>query len=347
MKIMAVVDRAWKGVHPSGGAETMIHDLMRYLAKVGWEASAIVMAGAPSVHEVDGVLVRTNQDKRVIHSLASEADVLLTHLGATPRARAMGELYGKPVAQLIHNTNQYSVGFLGDGCDFAIYNSEWVSEYHAEKASMPIVNSYQENGHSIIRKRRCSSWPSVVVRPPAEEPIRLGGNPYGAITLVNLVPNKGPHILYGLAERNPALSFIGVIGGYERDKQVIREDLPNVLVHQHTKNIDDYLSQTAIALVASKYESYGRVAVEAMARGIPVLATATPGLEECIGSAGHLVEDRENLDSWQVGIEEYLMHYEHWSSEVSARYASLQAQTIEDLKILDYSLKELVRKWQG
>ena len=56
-----------------------------------------------------------------------------------------------------------------------------------------------------------------------------------------------------------------------------------------------------ILLVPSDYESYGRVAVEAMGSGIPVVAHPTPGLKESLGSAG-VFADRDDLDAWEAAV---------------------------------------------
>lgn len=47
----------------------------------------------------------------------------------------------------------------------------------------------------------------------------------------------------------------------------------------------------------SYYESWGRVAVEAMSLGIPVIAHPTPGLKESLGDAG-LFANRDSIDQW-------------------------------------------------
>ncbi|WP_262928542.1 glycosyltransferase family 4 protein [Streptomyces sp. CBMA152] len=45
-------------------------------------------------------------------------------------------------------------------------------------------------------------------------------------------------------------------------------------------------SRSRVILMPSLYESWGRVAVEAFASGIPVIAHTTPGLVESMGEAG-------------------------------------------------------------
>ncbi|MFI1769152.1 glycosyltransferase family 4 protein [Streptomyces sp. NPDC020800] len=56
-------------------------------------------------------------------------------------------------------------------------------------------------------------------------------------------------------------------------------------------------SRSRVMLMPSLYESWGRVAVEAFASGIPVIAHPTPGLVESLGEAG-IFAYRDDLNAW-------------------------------------------------
>lgn len=62
---------------------------------------------------------------------------------------------------------------------------------------------------------------------------------------------------------------------------------------------------TKILIMPSREESWGRVALEAMSSGIPVIANPTPGLREACGDAG-LFADRDNISEWVRIIRELL-----------------------------------------
>lgn len=346
MRVTAVVERAWRGLAPSGGAETMIADLMEYLAKEGWDSSAAVINMEDQRQFVAGVDVLCSRNKNKIWDYVLDSDLILTHLGGTPRAVAMGKKMGIPVAQLIHNTNEYSMGWMGNSCDFAIYNSDWVRKYHNFHRDEPIIKFIDPmDKRTYVRKRKCFEWPYMVLRPPITNDRTLGGDPDGYITLINLVPNKGPDILYSLAESHPELKFMGVIGGYEESRQVIR-DLPNVLIHPHVLDISEIYSKTKILLVPSIYESYGRVAVEAMSYSIPVIASNTPGLQECLGPTGTFV-DREDLIGWSTEIQRINHNYDDHQSRSLNRYLDLQDQTVADLLHFKDEMEGLVNQWRA
>src|SRR5690606_19301196 len=113
--------------------------------------------------------------------------------------------------------------------------------------------------------------PAVVVRPPVAA-AEYATEPGDHVTIVNLFPNKGSALFWRLAERMPDVPFLAVRGGYGH--QDIRR-VPNVEVVPHLpchRMRDEVYARTKILLMPSEYESWGRVGVEAMCSGIPVIA---------------------------------------------------------------------------
>jgi glycosyltransferase involved in cell wall biosynthesis len=127
----------------------------------------------------------------------------------------------------------------------------------------------------------------------------LAEGPHDHITLVNLHENKGPGVFYDLAHRFPRRKFLAVRGGYGAQ---VEKDLPNVEFVDNTPNIrEEVYARTRILLMPSEYESFGRVAIEAAASGIPTIACPTPGLLEAIGPLGRYAA-RDDLDAWSEHI---------------------------------------------
>lgn len=90
--------------------------------------------------------------------------------------------------------------------------------------------------------------------------------------------------------------------------------------------------KTRVLLMPSIYESWGRVGVEAMASGIPVIANPTDGLSEALGDAGVFV-DRDDLDGWENAIRR-LQDGRSWnaaSRRAKARSAELDALRASDI----------------
>jgi glycosyltransferase involved in cell wall biosynthesis len=104
----------------------------------------------------------------------------------------------------------------------------------------------------------------------------------GYVTMINPCGYKGISIFSALARNLPAIPFAAVPtwGTKPRDRAALAQ-LPNVKLLDPSPNIDDIFAHTKVLLVPSLWgEAFGQIAVEAMLRGIPVLASNAGGLPE-------------------------------------------------------------------
>ncbi|MFG1683500.1 glycosyltransferase family 4 protein [Nonomuraea sp. NPDC049269] len=277
---------------PTGnaGAEWAVHTLLAALVHAGHEVDVLLIEesaiGEP--YTLDGVRVHPRRGKGdPFEWLLSDhpPHVIVTHLMNTPRATVLGEMYNIPVVHVLHNDHDNERSWLQRGPALVVYNSDWVRE-------------------------SCLSWwddtrlgpppNGVVVRPPVI-PSHYETTPGDRVTLINMCAKKGSDLFWEVARRMPDVRFLAVKGAYG---QQIIEDLPNVDVQACVPGDqmrDTVYARTKILLVPSEYESWGRVAVEAMVSGIPVIAHPTPGLQESLGNAG-LFADRDNPDAWVTEI---------------------------------------------
>jgi len=156
-------------------------------------------------------------------------------------------------------------------------------------------------------------WPpnvkqTAVIRPLMhEEKIRINESFKGdCITLVNANQNKGVTQFIEIAKRMPDRKFLAVQPYYG---DLTPTAIPsNIELTPFDDDIRNILKRTRILLMPSYYESFGRVAVESMYNGIPVIYTrpianskypggSTEGVEEWIKPAGISCE-REDMDEW-------------------------------------------------
>lgn len=110
-----------------------------------------------------------------------------------------------------------------------------------------------------------------------------GGNPEdGFVTLVNPCAVKGISIFLELARSLPDVRFAAVPtwGTTPADREALAA-LSNVTLLPPADDVDRIYERTRILLMPSLWEeAFGVTAVEAMLRGIPVLASAVGGLPE-------------------------------------------------------------------
>lgn len=312
----------------NAGAETTLHDILKNLVLDGWNAQVVVKPVRPSyiygpepVHEydIDGVHVITGGDKRTLLHYLPAADVTISHLECSERTHLLSKRYRIPTIHLVHNTHPLTVNWMSNA-DALIINTEWIANEKEFK-------SY--------------TGPKMVLNPPID-PREYKTDRGKSITLINLWEDKGSRIFYELARRFPELPFLGVRGGY--GEQVI-EDLPNVTIMDHTPIIKSVYGQTRVLLMPSKYESFGRVGVEAMASGIPVIAEPTPGLRESLGDAGTFA-DRTDVDAWETALRSTLKpaKYGKLSKLALARSKSLEESREVQLMTMRMFIPELIRK---
>jgi len=302
--------------HHNAGAEWMVHTMLRATVERGHEVDVVLSSRLQDgPYELDGVRVHPYTGKGDLFRFLNSADALVTHLECTRRAMVISRLHGVPLIQVLHNTFDQTRNWVRRGpCALAVYNSEWMrAEFEAWLDSV-----------------RAPRPDAVVVRPPvlAEE---YATKPGDRVTLINLYPPKGSGTFWQLAERMPDVKFLAVIGGY--GPQDVRE-LPNVEVVPNVpgqRMRDEVYARTKILLMPSEYESWGRVGVEAMASGIPVIAHPTPGLCESLGEAGIFV-DRDDLDGWEREIRRLLTPRAYGTASKKAKARSAELDPAPDLE---------------
>lgn len=117
-----------------------------------------------------------------------------------------------------------------------------------------------------------------------------------AITVAKLEPVKGYDIqldaIEALANHNPPLNmrFLWIGGGgqaTEISAQISRRNLEGFIqLTGHVWNVADYLDAADLFILTSYAEGLPHVIVEAMAKGLPVIATGVGGVEEALNGHG-------------------------------------------------------------
>jgi glycosyltransferase involved in cell wall biosynthesis len=283
------------------------HDVQVWLSQLGEEREPY------AYRDISVVPLASRLD---FGSAVRRADVVLSHLESVPSTASLSRGYGKPMVVICHNTFRPTFrDMAAGGTALAVYNSQWM-----EREAELFFAEYPKG----MRPGQ-----SLIVRPPVVA-AEYATKPGGAVTLVNCNPEKGGKVLAALARRMPDQQFLAVTGAY--GEQTL-PDLPNIEILDHVRGEDmreQVYARTKVLLMPSSYESWGRVGVEAMASGIPVLAHPTPGLCESLGEAG-VFADRDDIDGYEATLRRLLLPGEYRLASKRAKARSAELDPAEDL----------------
>lgn len=175
------------------------------------------------------------------------------------------------------------------------------------------VNSVMEENY----RKNIAPWPRQIVRTEIVRPILhrnkivIEEEHHGdCITLINANQNKGQATFIDMARKMPDQKFLGILPYY--GELGVAQSPNNIEWIKFDDDIRNILRRTRILVMPSYYESFGRVAVEAMANGIPVLYSkpakkspypggSTEGMQTWIEPAG-IACDRDVTDEWVDAI---------------------------------------------
>jgi glycosyltransferase involved in cell wall biosynthesis len=221
------------------------------------------------------------------------------HFPSLPEVRRLNRRgYNRPILTTCHYDGSYPALITNNpGRDI-----RWVE-------MVMFINATMESNF----RKNVNPWPpnvtrTTIVRPLMhEDKIRIDEPFQGdCITIVNANQNKGINQFIEIAKRMPERKFLAVIPYYgELRPPPAPSNVEWIPFDDDVRNI---LKRTRILLMPSYYESFGRIAVEAMYNGIPVIYSkpainpknitgSTEGMEEWIKPAGISCE-RENIDEW-------------------------------------------------
>ena len=192
------------------------------------------------------------------------------------------------------------------------YNSVKENASANWKEMLFFINNKMESNF----RANISPWPASIVKTDVVRPIlhedKLIMDPFPSgdmITLVNANVNKGVHQFIELAKRMPERRFLGVIPYY--GELWVPPAPSNIEWIKFDDDIRNILRRTRILLLPSNYESFGRIAVEAMYNKIPVIYSkskpgapppgTTEGVEDWIIPAGIPCE-RDRPEQWVDAI---------------------------------------------
>jgi len=274
---------------PRGGATRSNLVWLRHLASAGHECSTV--CGGPQPRRVPALRERI-LEWRPDWVLVSSED-----LGHALLREAHHSAPGR-VVYLAHTPQFYPFG-----------PASWNPDRHAAELVARSAGIVAIGRHMADYIERALGRRAAVIHPPiyGAGPFANYGNfERGLIVMINPCAVKGISIFLETAERLPEYEF-GVVPGWgttAADRSVL-ERLPNVRILPNVKDIDEVLARTRVLLNPSLwYEGFGLIVMEAMLRGIPVVASDSGGLEEAKRGTGYVIPVR-TIERYEAVFDEH------------------------------------------
>ncbi len=139
----------------------------------------------------------------------------------------------------------------------------------------------------------------------------------GAIILGTVEPRKNIPMIVSLWSdvcRRVGQTLALTIAGRDGWGNVMIDETKNVIHREHDVSdarADQLLREAKVALVPSLSEGFGRTALEAMARGTPVIASRCGALPEVVGEAGIMVGSTDH-HAWIEAIASVFLDAQKW-----------------------------------
>ncbi len=295
---------------PRGGATRSNLVWLNHLARQGHQCRIVCGATGEGAefqhHESIGILAVEEPSRRVQvlrHQIAHfQPDWVLVS----------SEDLGQGLLREAHHSAEGRVVYLAHTPQFFPFGAaSWNPDRHSADlvaCSAGIVAIGRHMAEYI--ERELGTVPAVI-HPPiyGSGPFAEYGNfDHGLIVMINPCAVKGLSIFLSLAESLPSHPF-GVVPGWgttAEDRRAISR-FPNIRFLPNAKHIDDVLAQSRLLVMPSLwYEGFGLIVMEAMLRGIPVIASDSGGLKEAKSGTGYVIPVH-TIDRYQPVYDEHAM----------------------------------------
>jgi len=260
-----------------------------------WQQPAAAVLNAGSIHRLRRIIRREGVDLVFTNSAAIGCGARAARRAGVPHVWAIHEVLGgeEPFLRSLRGARALTA-FIAGASARIIVNSQLTASAFRDPAKIVFV----PNGMEIASG-------GGVRREAMREELGLADGDFAAGIVGKMFEGKGQKEAVQatalLAERHPRFKLL-VIGeprdeAYARDLRAFvaaRRLERHVLFLGYRPDLDDVLKVLNAVVVASVVESLGRIALEGMAAGVPVLAVKAGGLTEIIrpGENGFLIESR-------------------------------------------------------
>jgi glycosyltransferase involved in cell wall biosynthesis len=264
MKVLAIV-KLYAHKNKAGG-ELYLHFLLKEFIKDHKINVVIPNQKEIKLYEYEEISIAETNEPDYLKYI-EQADLVISQLDESIKVMRECKKRNKKAMLILHSYIEYYNEFTKDLDIIKVFNANHVRDDYIKNLKGESFVVYPFTNYPELTKYSCKD---------------LEFRQF--ITFINPTMSKGVDVIFALAEKFPKKLFLIVLGGYYPHLQK-KKQLPNVIYHKTTTNIvNDIYLKSKIVIQPSRFETYGMVASEAMALGIPVIVNSkSPGLMENVG----------------------------------------------------------------
>ena len=219
----------------------------------------------------------------------------------------------------LNNTKQITTYHAGETPTGKVWLYDWLDRYSSFLSDQSLVVSEKIKAKVPSGTYQLNNFvkvPTGLTSSPSSSQIHVG-------FVGRLSHEKAPDRFVTLAKQFPEVQF-EVFGDGPEMETLVKSQPDNVNLYGHQTNMGDVWSQIDLLIIPSRFEGLPMAALEAMIRGIPVLATS-------VGNLPKLIEHQVNgyLAHSEAELEQCLSL---WMSLTSEQRDSLKSNAIETVK---------------
>ncbi len=322
MKIIQIVNTI-----TAGGAERLVLDLHVEYKSKGHSSSVIAISGSEQLSPSDGVYClgcTSLYSFQVYSKLVSifqsssfiDADIVHVHLfpallivpAALWKAGWKGKLFASEHSTSNRRRNTLW-GKLADKFTYKPYNNI-ICVSNAVKDALDVWQPATRTKTVVISNGARLELFKPVKREAFHKPVSI-------LSVGRLTPAKNYHkaleAVSLLAKQNrDKVEFVWTIAGNGKLKDELLKHVDDLNLSAKVKllgtrnDIPELLKKADIFFIPSTWEGFGIAAVEAMASGLPVVASDVPGLKEVVGTDAGILVNPESIKSMAAGLSIFL-----------------------------------------